>query len=132
MTDEQAQPAPPPAAEEPKVPVPSVTDEQIREIAVGIHRRQIFCDRHIPQEQWEEMVPRVFLTILLGGFGNLDTKTLGLVWEREDKAGPRSCNGYPQFLSCNLLNTVDAEKVMAICRQLRDAEQAVLEKVGGG
>lgn len=122
----QIDPSLPPVTEESKVPVSSVTDEQIQEIALGLHRRQIFCDRHIPQPQWEDMVPSVFLTIGLGGFGNVDVTTLGLVWEHLDKAGPRSINGFPMFFSCNLLNKEDAEKVMVIVRRLKEAEKAVL------
>ncbi len=133
MTEEQTQTdqTAPPVAEEPKVPVPSVTDEQIQEIALGIHRHQIYTDRHIPQAEWDHMAPRVFLPILLGGFGNIDTSTIGLVWEHLDKAGPRSINGRPQFFSFNTLNLADAEKAMAICRRLRDAEQAVIGTTSG-
>jgi hypothetical protein len=133
MADEQqmtGQPLPL-VTEEPKVPVPSVTDEQIQEIALGLHRRQIFCDRHISSEGWEETVARVFRLLGLAGFGNINPKTVGLVWERFDKAGPRSFGDFPQFLSHNLLNIEDAEKVLDLCRKLRDAEQAVLGKVGG-
>lgn len=123
------QPAPP-VAEEPKVAVPSVTDEQIKEIALGLHRKQIFCDRHLPQEGWDDSVASVFCLRLLG-LGNTDPQTIGLMWERLDKAGPRSFGDFPRFLSYNLLNIEDAEKVLAICRKLRDAEQAVLGKVSG-
>jgi hypothetical protein len=120
-----------PVVEEPKVPVPPITEEQIQEIALGMHRRQIFTTQHIPAAEWDDMVPRVFTILRFTGFGNVDTATIGMLWERLEHAGPRSINGYPIFLSMNMVSIADTEKILVIFRRLREAEQAALGKTTG-
>jgi hypothetical protein len=39
-------------------------------------------------------------------------KNIGMLFEDNSKAGPRSINGYPMFMSCKILSKEDAKKFL--------------------
>lgn len=42
---------------------------------------------------------------------------LGIVWEWNDKALPRSINGYPIFMSCRIMNKEDWEEILPVLQE---------------
>ena len=53
---------------------------------------------------------------------------VGLVFEYYDKSGPRSINGLPMFMSCQLLNREDAVTVHDMIVPLMEAKQKFLDE----
>lgn len=50
-------------------------------------------------------------------------KSIGLVYEYLDKAGPRGINGMPNFFSCRLLNQDDAKKMFEYYEKYKEIRQ---------
>jgi hypothetical protein len=65
------------------------------------------------------------MPIGLGGLGGVDVDQIGAIIEYLDKAGERSINGYPIFMSCRVVHKDDwaqvAEKAMAIDAAIKEA-----------
>ena len=83
-----------------------LTDKELKQIAWDIHSSKIFCDLMIRESEKVRMIPTIFLPMVF-----MDTEDLakfvesdvGMLYEYMDKAGPRSINGYPQFLAFLIL-----------------------------
>jgi hypothetical protein len=92
-----------------------LTEEQIKELALGIFRNEIFTDRHIDPQDAPSMLRSVFMP--LGFLGRKEILHMqrkqrpGLFYARMDKAGPRSINGYPMFFELSMASEEDAAKV---------------------
>lgn len=96
--------------EEPK-PRPEKTDAELRKLAMDIHDGKVFTSGNI---QNPSDLPMVFMVIALGGFANLskeEAENIGLIYEYMDKAGPRSINGNPCFMSCRTLTKKETERL---------------------
>jgi hypothetical protein len=107
----------------------SLTDPEVRELALGIMAGTVFTDRQLldPQditmvfpvlsmmtpEQYQESVIDV---VLPGGIE--DAAPVGLIYEHLDKAGPRSVNGYPMFFSLRVMSPSDLERVQGVMDEL--------------
>lgn len=52
-------------------------------------------------------------------------RDLGIIWERIDRAGPRSINGYPMFMSCHLMHREDWEKARKAAVKEQERRQQV-------
>lgn len=87
--------------EEPKKPR-QLTDEQLRQLCIDIYGGLVFTDRHCHSAQ---EVGMVFMPIGLGGLNPEDEPEM--IYEYMDKAGPRSVNGMPMFMSANVMNRAD-------------------------
>jgi hypothetical protein len=105
--------------------VGSRTEDELKEIALQLYRGQIFTSEHIAPPQQEAMLPMVFLPIVLGGLATIEPTSIGLVYEYLEKAGPRSINGYPIFMSCKLLNLADTAIVLNYYDKYKKAMDAV-------
>lgn len=88
-----------------------LTEEEIKKLADDIYRGIIFTDRHIknPDDIYRVFIPLVLLNEEQIEKFNADKH--GMIYEYMDKAGPRSINGMPMFLSLRLLSQEDAKKV---------------------
>lgn len=107
----------------------SVPHEHLIELAQKLHRGQLFTDRHV--ERIDD-VPQVFMLLWLGafeGWSKEEIMRIGLICEDLSKAGPLYVNGYPSFLSFQILNIEDADKMLAMARKLEEANDAVLESL---
>lgn len=96
------------------------TDDEIKELARAVVSQQVFIGTMIPIEDANRMMPSVFMPLM---FIEPDTlkqmDELNVVpYEFMDKAGPRSVNGYPSFMSMQFINHDDyrrlIEKVKAV------------------
>lgn len=78
------------------------SDEELRQLCIDIYGGLVFTDRHCnsPQD-----VGMVFMPIGLGGL--TAEAEPEMIYEYLDKAGPRSVNGMPMFMSANILNLAD-------------------------
>jgi len=113
-------------AEEKKEFLPDRSNDELNQLAKDLHAGRIFTDRHINNQ---EDFPHVFMIVGLGGFSKLnkeDVEKIGLVYEYLDKAGPRSVNGMPIFMSIQMLNINDTNKLIEKYEKLRKAEEEAL------
>lgn len=98
--------------------VPRMSDEDLRRFVLGYCDGQIFTNRQIKKPR---DVLAVFLPLVLWKDPSLDG--IGLLWEWLSQAGPRSVNGYPQFMSVRLMREEDWERASAaIERELKRRE----------
>lgn len=108
----------------------NLPEAELKDLARDIHRGLVFTDRHIKSED-EGFLGMVFTII-----GLMDKKQMdrmqkdspGMVYEYLSKAGSRSMNGYPIFMSMNMLSMEDTEKALGILRKLEESENRILSK----
>lgn len=102
--------------------------DELKQIALDIHKGLIFTDRHITEPA---TLPGVFTLLLFmteQQRDKLETDPPGLVFEYLAKAGSMTMNGEPTFLSLQMLSANDAKKVFDIYQKLRRAEQTTLSE----
>lgn len=100
-----------------------LTDEQVKEFALGMYRGEIFTELHIRAQDKANVVPMVFMGLALAASGMspemrgaLDKSPPGMVYARyhvngRDNTFPRSINGYPIFNECAFLSVEDTNRV---------------------
>lgn len=103
-----------------------LSEEEIRELARKLHHGHLFTDRHLrsPNE-----LTMVFMVV---GFMDRDQieklfKDYGenlMIYEELDKAGPRSVNGLPMFMSAKFVHEDDARAALELAQRFREAEEA--------
>lgn len=96
------------------------TNEEIKALALDLITNKLFTDRHIENDQ---MIPTVFMPIALGAFQEVDNEELeklGLIYEHLDKAGPRSINGLPSFMSMQYLSKDDAKRLFQKAHEMTE------------
>lgn len=96
------------------------TDQELKDIAKDIYRNNIFTDWHIENP---EDIKLSFM--ILRFMEKEDFEDVGLVYEYMSKAGPRSVNGLPTFMSCRLLNI----KEVVVVREYYHAYKEAMETV---
>ena len=137
-----------------------MTSEEKSEFVRGCLQGLIFTSSMIPDHDWVQMVPRVFMPVAFGclqvgvpepqipdeipedmsveEFEQLHTDKekifaryeklkeqlqkefndqLGVVWEWNSEALPRSINGYPIFMSCRIMNKEDWEEILPVLQE---------------
>lgn len=107
------------------------TRKELKALALGIHKGDIFTDRHIEPHDRASLLHLVFLPLAL-----MDKETMtklkesgpGLIYEYRHKAGPVGINRYPIFYSLGYLSKADTESVFEIIRKLEAAEKAIIEQ----
>lgn len=93
--------------EEKSLVIPSLSDQDLKNLARDIYEGRVYTDRHDDGEGF-----KAFYSVMLGGlsgYGGLEN--VGMVYEYVDKAGPMSVNGRPRFFSHRFLNTEDVVKI---------------------
>jgi|SRR5690606_3312148 len=79
------------------------------------------------------LIPMVFLPVGLGAFSNYPksyVENIGALWEYCHKAGPRSINGMPIFMSCRVLHKNDAQIMIKTMAELEEQENEKLQNFG--
>lgn len=111
--------------------MPAKTDDELKQLARDLHAGRVFTDMHIREpdaEHYARMVRMIFMPLVFmkqeqpEEMSKLD---LGMVYEYLDRAGPRSCNGYPGFFSLQLLSRDDTDKVMEYVKKLEEASASL-------
>lgn len=98
-----------------------LTEKEIADLANDMYRGLIFTDRHI---QRPEDVPSVFMPLIFlkeKDIEKLKANPPGMIYEYFDKAGPRSINGMPMFMSFRVINIEDTAKVMERYKKIKQA-----------
>lgn len=103
--------------------VPHIGPEQITDIVLGLTQDKIFCASMIPPNERIEMV---FMPLALGGLGDYDPLSIGNVIEWMNKAGERSCNGLPMFMSCQLIHRDDWAVIVERATKAREAMEKAI------
>lgn len=109
-----------------------ISDEMLFQIAQDIHSGKIFTDRQIQDKNMFSMVFPVMTMMDDKARKEMANDPPSMVFEYYDKALPRGVNGYPMFMSCQLVNTADMKKLMEIYNKLTiqydNIKNAVLNK----
>ena len=101
------------------------TSEELRQIAQDIHAGRIFTERHLTSG---ELLGCVFLPISFmddAAIKGMQEAKVGMIFEYLDKAGPRSVNGYPIFLSFQTATEEEAAKVWGYYGAIKEAVDSV-------
>lgn len=108
----------------------SLSDEQVKEFALGIIEGSIFTEMHVrPQDRnllGMIFMPLMFMELSPEERGAYEKAPPGMCYARtgsRNTAG-RSINGYPIFWSCAFLSRADTDRVQDKYNQLRAAIDA--------
>ena len=109
--------------------LPRMTDAQLRKFVDDYVSNRIFTSAELRDSE-VDILQMIFMPLALGCLSNLQPdslKQVGCVWEYYDKAGPRSINGKPMFMSLNLMHIDDWKRaVVAIEREEKRRENIEL------
>jgi hypothetical protein len=105
--------------------VPRKTAEEKQEIVRGIISDRYFFSSYIRNP---EDIRMVFMVIGFGGLDGVDVHQIGVVYEEWDKAGPRTVNGMPIFMSCQLIHKDDWSEIVDLYEKAKAAIDSALEE----
>lgn len=108
-----------------------LTDEEVKEFALGIYRNEIFTEYHVREQDKANLLPMIFMPLAFGiddpeALGSLEKSPPGMCYARyHDAQGrsqtfPRSINGYPIFSSCAFLSREDTDRVNKKYQRIKD------------
>lgn len=109
-----------------------LTDEEVKEFALGIYRNEIFTEYHVRESDKANLLGMIFMPLMFGfndpeALGALEKNPPGMCYARyHDSRGrsqtlPRSINGYPIFASCAFLSREDTDRVNEKYNQITEA-----------
>lgn len=112
------------------------TLDELKTIALHILNGKIYSSMDIPgfPEDLEKYVRHlrcIFMVLALGGqeiWEQLAEQNIAFFYEYRSEAGPRMVNGLPQFMSMQVLNDTDFQKLREMILALEDAQKNILEK----
>ncbi|KKN89716.1 hypothetical protein LCGC14_0235620 [marine sediment metagenome] len=109
------------------IEIPLHSEQELREIAQGIQTGAIWTHLDCPEPTDLVMMFMPFALMEPKLKHKLRTSDIGLIYEHINRAGPRSINGRPCFVSFKLLNEADADKVQGYCRELQKSVEVAGE-----
>lgn len=101
--------------------LPSMTDDEIKQLAEDMYKGIVFTDRHI---QIKEELLSVFAVLVLMDQEQLDKlkrNPPGMIYEYLDKAGPMAVNGMPIFFSFKMASIDDTKKILERYNNIMEA-----------
>lgn len=105
------------------------SDSELKQLAADIYENKVFTDRHVPISSKTDLT-MIFLLIALGAFSEMpkeEVGKIGLVYEYIEKAGPRSINGFPIFMSLNYISQEEASKVYEYHNEYKSLKESFLK-----
>lgn len=93
--------------------------EELKQLAKRAYQGEIFITNK------QEAIECAFLTILVLAKPEQIPGDVGAIWEEYSKAGPRSINGYPTFMSCHFLTVEESRMFWEYLEKIGDAINAV-------
>ena len=102
-------------------------EAELRQSAVDWADGRNFTHEQVYSPSDLQMVFMVLAMGALSGWSKKQVENIGLIFEDISKAGPRACNGFPMFMSCQMLNKADAEKTRAWAKELYDQKKKFVE-----
>lgn len=107
------------------------SEEEIRRLAVDIVSGQVFTSAHIRGNDVENLLRLIFMPLVFMTDDDIEVMKknhIHVLYEYYSKAGPRSINGYPIFMSFHVLDEADAAKVWTMMKKF---EAKTLNFLGG-
>lgn len=101
---------------------PRLTPEEISSVAKEYQAGHIFGSWQIPDTQ-ADLLPSIFMVLIfLDEIAVKEIQATKAVYcyEHMSKAGPRSINGYPIFMSCRLIHKEDVELILEKTRKIEE------------
>lgn len=91
-----------------------LTDEQVKDLARDLYADKIFGSWMLPESQMD-MLFMVFMVLIF--MDDIQKKKMKrdntfFFYEYYDKAGPRSINGMPTFMSCHICSGDDVKRII--------------------
>ena len=83
--------------------VQELESKDLKQIALDLYAGKIFCDRHCTNDNEIRMVFMPLSLMKPEQVQELADKKVAFIYEYIDKAGPRSVNGMPMFMSFRVL-----------------------------
>ena len=105
-------------------------DIDLKALALDIHKGLVFGSWSLPKED-PTIIKMVFMVLALGDdklFDSLKKHEVVHVYEYMSKAGPRSINGYPMFLSMHMITKGQWQKLIPLLQELQKQEEQFLGK----
>lgn len=102
------------------------TDDQLKQIAADLYDDKIFTDRQCNDRE----ISMVFMPIAIGafsGYSDDELRKIGMIYEYEDKAGPRAVNGKPCFMSLQLLSRDEFTRMTPFFEQYKEMKESFLK-----
>jgi hypothetical protein len=111
------------APKEQKEPVPftltKMSDDDLKKFVIDFVESKIFADFMIRDKDPTSLVT-VFMPLAFGALSDApeeELKKIGILWEYNDKAMPRSINGYPTFPSVRMMHIDDWNRVRPVIKE---------------
>lgn len=100
-----------------------LTPAQLKDIALGISRNEIFSSMQISPND-THLLPNIFMPLMF--MDDLQLKQLQAdkiehFYAPMSGAGPRSLNGYPLFMSVSMLTLDEAKEIIIILNKIENA-----------
>jgi len=109
---------------QPELPLDSKQD--LKEIAKGIHRGEIFTSNHVRQNESPDILGMIFMPLVFMNEKDrkdLIEKKVTVFYANMKDAAPRSINGYPIFFSMSYLTDAEWLKVLQYLKKLEKFEK---------
>ena len=108
-----------------------MAEKNLKQLAIDISENKVFGTFNIREDDIEINMPMVFIPIALMNQKQkqkiIDEETVH-IYEHMDKAGYRSVNGMPCFLSMNCINKEDWIKVVKYIKEYEVKVKSFLNK----
>lgn len=101
-----------------------LTDEEVIEVARGLHTRKYFISAVLDEEEMNRMLPLIFMPLALmdeDTWKKFEEDEAYVFYEEVSKALPRSIDGYPIFGSMRAMTMADYALVCSAAKQIDQA-----------
>lgn len=96
--------------------------EDLKKLALDIHKGLVFTDTQLQQSN---MLAMVFMPLAFIPINKKWVDQVGLIYEYLDKAGSRSINGMPTFMSMRIVPRADLPMLIEYVKKYEETEKAV-------
>jgi len=100
--------------------------KELYEIAKDFYAGLIFSDRHLKSTAAE--MASTFMPLALGATFP-DVNDVGMIFEYLDKAGPRSINGKPMFMSLQMLTKTETDTMFDFLDKIAKADKKMKSEI---
>lgn len=101
------------------------TEQELKQLALDISDGKVFGSWDIPEGQ-DHMLGSIFMVLLFLTEDQRKEKPHA-IYEYFDKAGPRSVNGFPIFMSCHYLSKEETTQLQALVELIHEQKKQFLE-----
>jgi hypothetical protein len=105
-----------------------MSDEKVREIALGMFKGQLFTNLQLPEGRNNDLIRMVFMPLALMNEKEMKRFKADkpvLIWGDMADTFSRSINGYPIFTKVGYANRAEAEKIVAKYKEIKSAIEGV-------